>query len=999
MRLGATLVLLACLTTGCRDGTAHTAAGTLRLDLQPGEALRVRIEQGTADLALLVEARDSSPRRIDMRERGPESATLIADRPTTYVITARSAEGRIAALDIAIERPTHLADEKDRHTLDAERLESSGKTRHAERQFAAALQPLVDALALWTTAGDPVGIATTQARIGDVQLGSGRFAEAEQAYRRALRHPSILALPYQRASVENNLGVLVQQQGLPQEAQQRFATAMSLWRQLPGMDSERASTEANEGALLLEAGDMHAALERLLAAELVLGPSASPNARAQLPALLNNLGVAYRGLGNLDAAEQYFARAVSLVPARSRPSTMLEVRLAQIALARGNLADAEQRAQGARESVHGLATPDASLRGNVAALLGEIYAASNRLPQALSAFDEAQSAYGEINAARGVATAWHHRGVIERRLRRWGPSRRSLEQALEIRHRIGLLDPEADTQYELGLLALDQNDPATARVHLESSTRLLETVRGRVAGDYSRAAYFAARQRYYAALIEALMQLHHRRPADGYLAAAFDASERARARALIDALRESGATPPGDDDRTLWSQLRQQQRLLDFWAGRVARAEGVSGAALAAAQQATVEHLTRYRQIEARISASAASRVGGSPTVFPLATIQRHVLDSQTRLLRIMLGEHRSFAWLVGPDSIEVATLAPGEAIETAARSAIDVLHTAPTQRPEAIARRGRTPIQEISTLILSPFAGQLATHRLLIVADGQLQRVPFAALIEPGTDDALITRHELAVVPSASALLVLRQHRAARAGTAAGIAVVYDPVYESDDPRLMQVGGPLPTAGDEQLGDAGVSVDRLMQTKAFGDWLLKRAPWQTRFGAAGFKAHRDVLARLGNFRTLHLDVHAFADDRQPELSALVLSRWGTDRRRRYGLLRAHDIGWQLDLRADLVVLSACSGASGLDMPGEGLMGLARGFFGAGAGAIVASLNTVQEEATVELMKSLYEELLAPSRPRRPIAALRAAQLRLMQDPRFADPFYWSLFVLMGDPQ
>lgn len=79
-------------------------------------------------------------------------------------------------------------------------------------------------------------------------------------------------------------------------------------------------------------------------------------------------------------------------------------------------------------------------------------------------------------------------------------------------------------------------------------------------------------------------------------------------------------------------------------------------------------------------------------------------------------------------------------------------------------------------------------------------------------------------------------------------------------------------------------------------------------------------------------------------------------------------------------------------------MGLAWGFFGAGAASVIGSLSNVREEPTLELMKTLYEELLGPRRLR-PAAALRAAQLKMMVSRRFSDPFYWASFVFIGDPR
>jgi CHAT domain-containing protein len=131
-----------------------------------------------------------------------------------------------------------------------------------------------------------------------------------------------------------------------------------------------------------------------------------------------------------------------------------------------------------------------------------------------------------------------------------------------------------------------------------------------------------------------------------------------------------------------------------------------------------------------------------------------------------------------------------------------------------------------------------------------------------------------------------------------------------------------------------------------------------------------------------------------PELSGLVLSLVDPQGRPQEGFLRLHDI-YNLKLGADLVVLSACQTALGKDIRGEGLIGLTRGFMYAGAPRVVASLWEVDDRATAELMKRLYEGMLV--RGLTPAAALRDAQLALRRDRRWSDPFYWGAFVLQGE--
>jgi CHAT domain-containing protein len=125
-----------------------------------------------------------------------------------------------------------------------------------------------------------------------------------------------------------------------------------------------------------------------------------------------------------------------------------------------------------------------------------------------------------------------------------------------------------------------------------------------------------------------------------------------------------------------------------------------------------------------------------------------------------------------------------------------------------------------------------------------------------------------------------------------------------------------------------------------------------------------------------------------------VLSLVDEAGRPREGLLRAHEIH-RLRLGADLVVLSACETALGREVRGEGLYGLARGFLYAGASRVVASLWSVRDEATAQLMSRFYAAMIREGLT--PSAALRRAQASLQAEPRWASPYYWAGFVLQGD--
>jgi CHAT domain-containing protein len=165
---------------------------------------------------------------------------------------------------------------------------------------------------------------------------------------------------------------------------------------------------------------------------------------------------------------------------------------------------------------------------------------------------------------------------------------------------------------------------------------------------------------------------------------------------------------------------------------------------------------------------------------------------------------------------------------------------------------------------------------------------------------------------------------------------------------------------------------------------------------AKGFDATYETATNpsLGQYQIVHFATHGFFDREHPELSGIVLTMVDPNGAEKNGLMPLHDI-YNLNLSAELTVLSACQTALGKDMSGEGLVGLTHSFISAGSKSVVASLWKVDDRATTALMTEFYKALLQDGMTTG--AALRAAKLKMMQDKRWSAPYYWAGFVLQGE--
>jgi CHAT domain-containing protein len=300
--------------------------------------------------------------------------------------------------------------------------------------------------------------------------------------------------------------------------------------------------------------------------------------------------------------------------------------------------------------------------------------------------------------------------------------------------------------------------------------------------------------------------------------------------------------------------------------------------------------------------------------------------------------------------------------------------------------------------MLLGPVAGKLAGKRLLVVADGALQYVPFAALPVPGRRTArvpLAADHEVVGLPSASVLGVLREPPHGPASPRGAVAAFADPVFEHDDPRLGAASG---AGGVPVAAGPGTEFPRLAASRLEAAGIVAMAPEGATLLATGFRASRETATtrELARYRIVHFATHGIFDDGRPERSGVVLSMFDERGKPRDGFLRLHDV-YELELPVELVVLSACDTALGREVRGEGLVGMVRGFMYAGAKRVVASLWKVDDEATGELMRAFYRGMLQEGRT--PADALRQAQIGLWRSRRWHAPFYWGAFVLQGEPR
>jgi len=902
----------------------------------------------------------------------------------------------------------------------------------------------------------------------------GKFQEALRYFQASGDH-------YREAWTLYLIGVLHAESGEFKTALDYASQTMTLFRSIGDRDGEGLALNLL-GGMSDVLGDLPGALNYYGRALSLAREGKRQNTEASI---LNNIGKAYNDLNEWQKAIEYYQQVIPLVRA-TRNQRVEAITLHNIGLAYSSLGEFEkaldhlQQALPLRRSI-----ADKAGEADTLTNIGSTYSLLGRPQEALVYFNQAlplrvavgdRSGEGITLDFIGVAYSLmgepakalgYHLQALERQraaesLRseaitlgniahvytQLGESQKALEfhrEALTLFRTMGDRQNEAKMLQGLARAERDNGNLTEARKDMEQALALTEALRANVSGEQLRSSYLSSKQEAYQFYIDLLMQLHGQNPSQGLDAEALQTSERARARSLLDLVTEARVDIRQGVDSTLLEKERNLGQLLNTKAQRQIQLLGQKGAEqrLADLNKELGELEDQYQETQSAIrKASPGYAALTQPRPLGLKEIQKQ-LDTGTLFLEYSLGAERSYVWAITPNSLATYELAKRDEIEKTARPVYELLTARSVFRPgEAISQRQervaqadlqlREATRKLSQMVLGPVASELGSKRIVVVADGALQYIPFAGLPIPSVVSSqlsvperrtgankplttartagkpLIVDHEVISLPSASALAIQRAGLAGRKPAPNAVAMIADPVFSLNDDRFKQNLKTVARKGDpdatdstriiEHLADdsGNLVIRRLQFTRQEADKILAVAPRGANLRAIDFQANRATATsgELSKYRYVHFATHGYLDSERPDLSAVVLSLVDEQGNPQDGFLRAREI-YNLNLPAELVVLSACQTGLGKEIKGEGLVGLTRGFMYAGARRVVVSLWNVNDKATAELMQRFYRKMLKDKQS--PAASLRAAQLEMWQQKQWQSPYFWAAFVLQGE--
>jgi len=835
----------------------------------------------------------------------------------------------------------------------------------------------------------------------DQLMRSSRFDELANKAEETIKLSQMLGDKGRLARALNYLGAAHFYRGRMKEALELFKQVAIVAGEV-GDQLRQANALSNAGNVLRNLSQFQEAIDlfnRSLAVHRQIG------ARLNEATVLRNIGLLYTDLGDYDRAEPYIQEALRLT--RQLKQRALE----QASLM--SLAILEKRRARYQTSLkyfeQALALDkeanDLGLRGELLNNMAEVYGRLGDYEKQMKLYNESLELARKVGASYLEALVIGNIGEVQMNLGQHSEALDSLTRALVLMRRLGDL-PEKEWGIDLSIArtqrALGRNDEAlqSYRAAIAKIERLRENA---VPIESSKATVIATRRDPFAEAVELLCTLKRE-------AEALEVAETYRARAFLDLLVESRIDIREDlseEQRKREDDLLKQISTIqkELWKENLSpEHEQQLKAELAAAENTLEVFRVELRRTTPRYAGLKYAKTLG------VEQIQRELLDTDTALIEYLLGEKQSFAWVVSQKRVTVALLPSRKEIEertTPYRQTLIEKASTLTLR-QALARFHHQS-RDLYKLLVQPLEGAIGPNKkLIIVPDGALSYLPFETLSSGSAsqEQYLLERFAISYAPSASALTSIGSKTRGPSGAQPKLLLAFgDPVYSqaATSARATTRGsnerpGERSTEEATPLGsysERGPDLISLPHTRAEVTGISSLYPRQQSQAYLGRDAREEVVKaeRLDQYRYIHFAAHALIDESFPARSGIVLSL--DDSSKEDGILRMIEI-MRLKLNADMVTLSACSTGLGKLLSGEGMIGLTRAFFYAGASSVAVSLWNVDDRATAELMKSFYNNL---NRGLSKDEALRQAKLALMRGQQriWSHPYFWAPFVLIGE--
>ncbi|MBC7349483.1 MAG: CHAT domain-containing protein [Candidatus Aminicenantes bacterium] len=708
-----------------------------------------------------------------------------------------------------------------------------------------------------------------------------------------------------------------------------------------------------------------------------------------------NLGTVYNEIGNFNKAIEYFSNALNIISGdKDNPyysATLIGIGFSYVkkGLTLGNREDYDRAFEYFSQAQMAAArTGNKNFEVITLNNLGSLKAHLEENLDALYYLNKARALAEELKLNSHLASIYTNIGIVYSRLGDYQNSTLYYDKA------INLALAENENRYlwtsylEKANLMRKRNQPEQARFYYLNSINIIESLRSQLMTEEDKANFLGSDKRLdaYHNLVDLLISQGGKSGKQSSLFQAFNYMERAKARAFLESIEVSKVSQQfpvdirlANREKELMSDLsRIYTRLITPDIEEKERARLLDQVKLLEEELENVR-----RQIRSRNPAFANLTY---PEIISYDQARKEFVDSRTAIFAFLIGKESAYAFCLSPKGLKVYPIPKQKEL----REMVSRHRRAISDTDNQDFGSGN----ELYKALIEPGLEnglKNSLKKLLIIPDDILTVLPFETLVLAEPADWLIKHYTISYAPSLSSLkeLVHKQNRKNRKKPSNNLLAVGDPYYGELEEKYAELS--TKTIFQDLYSLSDMKFYRLRYSQEEVRRITSQFPKSRALTRE--KASEDLVKRanLADYRIIHFAAHGLIDDQKPARSAIVLTLDNDPAED--GFLQMREI-LNLKLNSDLVVLSSCQTGLGQFIRGEGVEGLSRAFFYAGASSVLISLWTVNDQVASQLMERFYLYL---KESQSPAEALRAVKLEMVESGVVSHPYYWASFILNGN--
>lgn len=952
--------------------------------------------------------------------KGKELFWYTFDKPGNYIIKVLSPVKKRLSGDYTLKANLKVPSENDNKCFEmqqliikAEKLRNSGEKNLIEE----AEKIYLDALSFYKLLHIKEKEVEMLAMIALVEFERDNKEKSIKYYQTALEIAKNIKSDYWIAKIYNGIGDIYFVEKNLEVAQLHFEKGLELRKQLGDISGESESTN-NLGSVEWYKGENQKALDLY---QKSLDLIKMTDDKIMQGIINHNIGSIQDLLGEHEKAIYYYEKGLELQKGVSFGEAHALIMLGR---AHNSLKDTE-KALLYYEKALVLANQlgNDGIKAVIFQHMGAILLNSSEYKKAIEYYSKSISLAvisGDITAE---AICKMGLGKINTKLKNYDIAIEEFNAALKLIRKAKDIETELNIIYEIANTQYVMGKMKESEINIKKAIEVIENNRIKFDTPEMKSAYFATKTDYYNFYILILMEQFSRTNDIVYSQKALELNEKLHARNLTDELGESNLNIV-EIDKNLILKEQKAKKLLAMEVERQATLinSNYSEKEIIRSKNKVIDLKDQLINIQSLIrKTNLKLQDFQPPKPLKIKDIQ-NLLDKNTLLLSYHLGKEKAYVWAITSKSIDTKFIGDSFKIISLAKEVHSALSARAIQvdfedeetrniRIEQADNKYPKLLGNLGELILSPVSALIESYRkIVVVNDNVLNYIPFGALVEPKfvshEYSPLILTHTITIIPSASTISLIRERNIKKQKKfPRSVAIFADPMFSPKDPRVVK-----DIDNKNNLNEMVVdnNLDHAFEKTGFArDTYLIRLPF-TRNEAIeiqkivpqfnsklGDEANLDELMKINANETdiLHIASHGLFNTIDPELSGIVFSLVDKRGQKRHGFLTTKDV---VGLRVPrIVVLSACSTALGKDIAGEGTVGLHYAFMCAGAEIVVASLWNVNDQATSELMKELYKNLIIDKKSMS--ESLQLAQSSIFRNKKWKNPYYWASFIVQGE--